>query len=88
MIPDVDSKTQTEGHVNNTVQGSEFKSYHIVLFEWFTEINNINWRVEYGVIPHKDYTHFFVLQSYKINKQKRIAGKIWINDYSSERIIL
>lgn len=33
MIPDVDSKTQTEGHVNNTVQSSEFKLYHIVLFE-------------------------------------------------------
>lgn len=33
MIPDVDSETKTEGHVNNTVQSSELKSYHIVLFE-------------------------------------------------------
>lgn len=61
MIPDEDSKTQTEGHVNNTVQSSEFKSYHIVLFEWSTEITNIISWVEYGIIPHKDDTHLFVL---------------------------
>lgn len=63
MIPDVDSKTRTEGHVNNTVQSREFKSFHIVLFEWFTEITNMNWWVEYGIIPHEDYTYLFVLQS-------------------------
>lgn len=63
MIPDVDSKTQTEGHVNNTVQSSEFKSYHIVLFEWFTDITNINWWAEYGIIPKKVYIYLFVLQS-------------------------
>lgn len=63
MIPDEDSKTQTEGHVNNTVQSSAFKSYHVVLFEWLTEITNINWWVEYGIIPQKDYTYLFVFQT-------------------------